>query len=402
MSLQPFTYQPSYGLPPPGSCELTTCTIAGTQLKAHVREIKIYESILRPYILVELTMYDHHNWGNTLKLEGGEPVALVITNAFGTRYDWKGVVAKQKGEFAATGGRTVGTVISATDPAFIENPSAKVVGSWQNVPGTNVINEIHDQYLNSTGIYRMSPSLGMIGEKEPFIISNDRPWDAIAKIRRQITSMAFPDSGAYAYYRDNKGFALMPLEQLFAEMSSGAMTFIQDATVGKSFLDMHKLHTQILAFKSSTSVGGGNINKASRNRPASPIVNVWDVMGNTFNKLTEGKSQSHYIPHDRQLNKIAPKQLKAGGENKMGEMTQDGPGYAMQILFDLGCKLTVGRGVIAKPVVPQGDLTTPNYSGARRAGGLGLIINLTHHIKNYDTKPQAITTLECSQGGIPE
>ncbi len=91
--------------------------------------------------------------------------------------------------------------------------------------------------------------------------------------------------------------------------------------------------------------------------------------------------------------------MKAGGENKSAELAQDGPGYSMQVLFDLGCKLTVGRGVHATPVVPRGDVTGV-YNGPRRAGGLGLIINLTHHIKNYDTKPQGITTVECSQGGV--
>lgn len=410
---------------PVGTVRVLNFTIKGMDLLGALVEAKMYQSILRPFIVCDFQMRDYDGFGNQLKLVGGEPVTFTVISRENIPIRWNGFVTKQSGEIDIDKRRLKGTIITATNQAYIRNEMNKVTGSWKNIPGSSLIAEIHKTYLGGEPIHRMAPSLGMIGEKEPFILRNERPFDSIAKIRYAITSSAYSKSGAYTYFRDIDGYVLLPLEQLFAEASSGVQKFIEDETVGGEPIDPFATNTNILDFKAMTTFGGVGTGFASIAQSASGVSNhTWNWMENKFKKgprqnpsspgFAQGfpaifggfagvaDSLMNYTPHDKRMNKISPKDIKAGGEKLTAEMVQNGPGYKMAVLFDLGAKLTVGRGVFAEPIPPNEGITEGFHRLPKdRAGGLGLIINLTHTIKNVgDTRPQGITVVECAQGGF--
>lgn len=418
---------------PVGTVRVHKFTIKGMDLLAVLVEAKMYQSLLRPFIVCDFQMRDYDGFGNQLKLVGGEPVSFTIMSRENIAIRWNGFVTKQTGEIDIDKRRLKGTIITATNQAYIRNDMNKVTGSWKNIPGSSLIAEIHKKYLGGEPIHRMAPSLGMIGEKEPFILRNERPFDSIAKIRYAITSSAYSKSGAYTYFRDIDGYVLLPLEQLFAEASSDVNKealknyFIERETIGSDALDAFATNNNILDFKAMTTFGGTGTGFSSIAQSASGVSNhTWDFMGNQFKKGPRGNpsppgfgkgfpaifggfsgvadSLMNYIPHDKRMNKISPKDIKAGGEKLTAEMVQNGPGYKMAVLFDLGAQLTVGRGVFAEPIPPNEGLVDAFHRQPKdRAGGLGLIINLTHTIKNVgETRPQGITVVECAQGGFPK
>lgn len=409
---------------PVGTVDVFEFTVDGEDLLEVMVEAKMYQSILRPFIVCDFILRDFDGIGNRLKLIGGEPVSFKCFSREGLPIRWDGFVTKQTGEIDIDQRRLKGTIITATNQAYIRNDINKVTGSWRNIPGSSLIAEIHKKYLGGEPIHRIAPSLGMIGEKEPFILRNERPFDSIAKIRYAITSSAYSKSGAYTYFRDIDGYVLLPLEQLFAEAGRNAPKYIERETIGSFAADVFKTNDNILDFKSMTTFGGTGTGFSSIAQSASGVSNhTWDFLGNQFKKGPRGNpsppnfkgtlpfifdfvgvadSLMNYIPHDKRMNKISPKDIKAGGEKLTAEMVQNGPGYKMAVLFDLGAELTVGRGVIAEPMPPSAGLTTGFHRLPKdRAGGLGLIINLTHTIKNNaETRPQGITVVECAQGGF--
>lgn len=407
---------------PVGTVQFHEFTIDGHDLLNYLAEVKIYESILRPFIVCDFMMRDFDGVGSTLRLTGGEPVYLRVTSREDKTIRWRGYVTKQSGDIDLSKKQTRGTTITATTAPYIFNEASKVTRSFIGVPGSQVIQEIHNKYLGGEPIHRISPSLGAIAEKEPYHIRDEKPFDAIAKIRYAITSAAYSRTGAYTYYRDMDGQVLMPLEGLFKEAASGALIFTERETIGSSALDIHKTNDNILDFKAMTTFSGTSSGIAGIAQAVSRVesdlwqwLNVNNYVQGTPQQISipqlgtgkfnfagnfgAGVSSRNYPVNDKRINKISPQSIKASGEKVTAEMVQNGPGYKMAVLFDLGAFLTVGRGVIAEPLVQEDRPLSTTFREAM--GGLGLIINLTHTLKNImETRTQGITVVECAQGGF--
>lgn len=411
---------------PIGTVSFHRFTIAGMNLIDYLIEIKMYQSIMRPYIVCDFIMADRQGFGNKIKLSGGEPVEFLVESRDRIMLQWKGNVTKQDGEMVLEEKKARGTTITATNQAYLHNEINKVTGSWKNVPGSSVIQEIHKTYLGGEPMHRFSPSAGMIGMQQPFVVRDEKPFNAITKIRNEITAAAAAKSGAYTYFRDINGYVLMPLEQLFAE--AFGRTFYEDERMGTELSDAFRTHDRMLDFKAMTTFEGSSTGiaaiasamgnqmtnlleaqsqKFTKGQPTSPgapnISGVTGAIGGAFGFKPVINSLLNYVLHDKQrVGPISQKAQKAPGEKAMGETVQNGPGYKMAVLFDLGAELTVGRGVVANVIPPSAG----TQRGMRNmpkdgAGGLGLIVNLTHTLKNVaDTRPEGITVVECSQGGF--
>ncbi len=412
------------GLATPGSMAIITANLrtnSGTlNLKEHLREVKVFESMMRPYRVIEMHVIDSTNFGNIVRIAGGEELSLVISNVYGERLDITAKAVKQTNDVMAAGLKASGSTITFADDSYFRNKTTKVQGSYQNIPGSSVIQEITSKYLGGS-IGRLTASKGLIAEKQPYIISNKRPWDAIKQIRYNLTSTQFSKSGAYAYFRDKAGMVLQPLEQMFAE-ATPLGSFIQDATVGRSFLDIFRLESQIIAFQGGTSFGGGSMDPAESMKNESGVTHRYDFQEKKFNKgpvrgspipsigtafpllnnlFGQIERSTHYIPHDPNLRQLSPEEEKGQGEKLLGHLAQSGGGYTMIVLFDRGINLTVGQGVHAKLASPRGDFTDAPFQ-QQRLGGKALVVNLCHHLKNFDTQPQGTTIVECSQGGFKQ
>jgi hypothetical protein len=397
--------------------------IDGKDLRPYLAEVKIFESMLRPFIVCDFTLRDFDGIGSTLRLTGGEPVYLRVTSREDKTIRWRGYVTKQSGDIDLEKKKIRGTTITATSAAYVYNEVSKVTKDFKGITGTQAIQEIHNQYLGGERLHRILPSMGMLAEQEPYHIRDEKPFDAISKIRYAITSAAYPKTGAYTYYRDIDGQVLMPLEGLFNEAASGAIVFTERETIGSAASDVFATNDNIIDFKAMTTFSGSasgmaaiaqavsrvendmwqhlNVNNFVQGTPQT--VSIPNLGGGLFNltrRFGNSLSSRNYPINDKRINRISPQSVKAAGEKVTAEMVQNGPGYKMAVLFDLGAFLTVGRGVIAEPLVQREDgQPSDNYREAM--GGLGLIVNLTHTLKNIgETRVQGVTVVECAQGGF--
>jgi hypothetical protein len=407
------------GLSSPGSCAILKASLAtnsGTlDLRGMCREVKIHESMLRPFIVLDMQIIDPTNFGNEVRIVGGEELSFVASNVYGDVYDIKLQATKQTNEIMSASLRSQGSTISFAGPAFFKNKSAKVQESFKNIPGSAAIQKIQQKYLGG-GLNKMIASMGMLAEKQPYIVHNQRPLEAIKKIRYGITATTSAATGAYAFYQDIKGMNLVPLAHAFGQ--SAMDEFVQDGTVGRSFLDVFRLESQIIAFAGGTSFGGGSMDPAMIAQSSSAATHKFDFQAKKFFKgmpkkisaglggfplggvlaQIAGEAATHYIAHDPNVNMISPDEVKAAGEKLIAHLAQSAGSFTMAVLLDRGIHLTAGENVNAKLAAPRGDLTGRS-SQQNRLGGKALIVNLCHHIKNYDSQPQGTTILECSQGG---
>jgi hypothetical protein len=411
----------------PGQVAIVKCQIntnsGPIDLRQFRLDIRVYESMMRPYQIVEMHVIDLTNFGNTVRIEGGEELTLTAMNVYGQEFDIKAKAIKQTGEVSSSGLRAQGTQISFADDSYFRNRTTKVQAAYKNIPGSQVIAQISQQFLGAP-ISRLTASKGFIASPEPYIIHNKRPWDAIKQIRFGLTSAQDAATGAFAYYKDKFGMCLVPLAQAFREASPEA-EFVQDGTVGKSFLDVNRLERQIIALQGGATFSGsfdpgGAVQAASgvthsfdftakkfvqglvnKTAMASGLPGVSAIAGAAFSALGNGERTTHYVPHDPNLRRQDPRAEKNQGEKLLGYTAQGAGAFTMMVLFDLGINLTVGRGVFAKLAPPVGDLTGA-FELNTRLGGRALVINLCHHWKNYDSQPQGTTTIECSQGGFKQ
>lgn len=386
-------------------------------LKRHTKEIRIFESMMRPYIVTEVALLDSNNFGNTLRIEGGEELSGSALTAEGSYVEFSGKCFKQ--DTGDSVGKSVGTLLHFATEAYFGNKENKVTGAWTNIIGTDLISQIANKYLGKS-ISKLIPSLGFHAENQPYKLNNVIPFDAINQIRQKLTSAAFSKTGAYTFFQNNIGLNLIPLEQLFSELAPQGY-FIQDPTIGSSFLDIKRITSQIISFKAGSSFGGSTVDPSNMYRNLKTENHNFNL---NKGKFTRGQPENTYIPRlgvsipfniERNIGKIAgnfsftlddlnlrqlnPEKIKANGEKVLGYMTQGSGTWTMTVLLDRGVKLTVGKGVYAKPLLPIGDLTSMDGM-ENRLGGEALVVNLTHLIKNYDVKPQGFTTVECAQGGF--
>jgi hypothetical protein len=89
---------------------------------------------------------------------------------------------------------------------------------------------------------------------------------------------------------------------------------------------------------------------------------------------------------------------KSAEEQRYINDVKNGPACTIQVMLDSGINCTVGKGVSANIAAPIGDLQKGGMSG-NMTGGNMLVVNLRHHIKNYDSKPRATTIMELAKGG---
>lgn len=405
----------SGGYVAPAQAAFKKLTLEGVNIIPHVTELKIYESLMRPFIVTEIVFTDTNNFGNIMRIEGGESLSGIAVTSSNSEIIIKGRAYKQ--ETGENVGKSVGSIVHFATEAYFGNKTNKVTLSRPNAVGSSLIQEIASTYLGKP-ITKLIPSKGLISEREPYQIRNELPLDAINKIRKAITSVTHSSTGAYTFFENKYGLNLLPLEGLFSEPSNGK--FIQKETLGTNFTDMAELPEQIIGFRGGSSFGGSAMGVGEL------IRNITGVETNSFNtnekSYTPGnstrppmvslgsffaglgligkRSQAANFLHkvtDTSLRKFEPMKEKGAGEKALGGRIQGSGSYTMTVLLDEGSKLTAGQMVEAYPLYPKEDLTEkyPN-----RFGGRALVVNCMHLIRNYATRPQGITIVECAQGGF--
>jgi hypothetical protein len=402
----------------PGSVRLRKFLVNGINMRIFVREIKIFESLMRPFQTAEVLIIDSQNIINENKWNGGESVELSFDAGEGEIYSTKLKVLSVADIKNFPSLRAQSYIFNLVGESFFNNKLSKVQMTFQNISGARAIEKLHNTYLHpSDASLSIVDSKGFIAEAAPYIISNQYPFEAITDIRGRLTHSTYK-SGAFAYYRDKDSYNLCPIEKMFKEMKVN-FSFEQNSTIGKDFTDIMRQYKNIIGFKLGTSFNpaGKNSSAEMQRVGKNVITNIVNVAenyskGQMRNPLDSINSQGGFasdssslpyarairnIINDYKINKISPIAEKIDSEQLYGKMIQDGTACTISVLIEGGLYCTVGKGVYAGISAPVG---MSNQSGANQLKGNYLVVNLCHHLKLFDIAPQGVTTMEIAKGDL--
>lgn len=405
-------------MPTPGEVTIRQLSVNGTDLSPYVYELSIYESLFKPFRAAEVTITDTNNVMKSLDIKGNEDVEMSIECA-GEIYTAKFKVLSPENGNSSNNLRIQGVKLNLVSEIFLKNKTTTVQKSFKNITGSDAVKKIFDE-LGVKGNLDASSSKGMIGENEPYIVSNLNPFEAIHGIRTRITGDKYK-TGAYCFFEDKEGnYIFKQLEELFDNMSPVAK-FTHKSTQGGNIKDMEGQSYNIIGFQEKTSFSpGGRFDIGDvMNTRKSAQVSTYSTSESKFNKgqvkdPAEGKKGGEFkvndnygssgkprsttvIPHDKRLEKNSVQAEKSAEEQRYVQEVKNGPQCTIQVLMDSGIKCTVGKAVSADISQPIGDMT--NAQSGNPIGGDMLVINLRHHIKMYNAKPKATTILELAKGG---
>lgn len=401
-------------LPSPGQARLRVLTIGGLDVSQYVRQLSVYETLFQPFRSAQVVFNDTNNVANKMNWQGGEDAVLVFDTGSGKVYEALFKVASIGGETMASSLRGSGSVINLVGHIFLTNQTMRIQKSYQGITGSDAISDIHSQMNPPDGSLSASPSKGMIGEQEAYIVSNQRPLDAIQDIRTRITSAAFP-TAAFTYFQNRDGYFLKPLQELFSNMSQ-LESFTHDATIGSDYRDMLRQSRNIIGYQA-----GASFAKGGRFSIADVLRSSGGALVSTFNTISalyqRGQSSGGglnipgiagglgnairtfvNIAHDPKLEQFSKLAEKSAQEQAYANKIQSSPACTIEVLIDRGVNCTVGQGIFADIAAPIGDQNSP--SGVNQVGGNMLVVNLSHILRFYDVSPRCTTIMECSKDGF--
>lgn len=404
----------------PGAVRLRKFSVDGQDIYKSVREAKMFESLMRPFQVSEALILDNENLTNLKGWQGGEPIEIVFDTPHGSSYETKMKLHSIGNLHNLPSMRTQAYKFNIVGESFFNNISSKIQFPFQNISGARAIEKLHNTYLKpKDASLSITDSKGFIGEKVPYIVSNQYAFDAISDIRGRLTHDKYK-TGAYTYYRDKDGYKLTPLEKLFAEIDV-IEQFENTPTVGANFSDIGKQFRNIFQFSMGTS-----FNPAGKNSPSgmqmagknvitnqthagetyvkgqiktpspgtvsgTPQYTQYDQGGNPYGRMIRN------VLNDPKLNKFSPVAEKIDQEQLYGRMVQDGPSCTVSVFPELGFNCTVGKGIYANISAPSGmgNQTTDNS-----LKGNYVIVNLVHSLRFYDCPVMAHSKFELARGGF--
>ncbi len=365
----------------------------------------------KAYLTATITLIDNVNMVNGMGLKGGEPVTFQFDGG-GNSYDQDMYILTIDGEESTDNLRSIIYSITCASLSYF-NDKANIVQAASSASATALASQIHNQYVGGDyGLNVKMSSAGPIGSPEGggHQIENKKP---IAAINELIRRYAFGGvaSGSGVYFRDANSYVISPLEHLFDSMSSQA-TFTQRNTYGSDWRDTFTTtHIVISAMTkkdenaNSSRGGGGALAGAGAQAlsvfdPSAGIAAISQGAkktglsafggGGPFSGGSQGVMQ-----HDTRRAPMTAFQ----GINKVAEVAfrakvKDGVNYLIKVPIQGGIDCTVGKGITALLVPPQGD---QKKAGAQTVGGLMLVADLCHECYFDQRTVQGTTTFRAVQ-----
>jgi hypothetical protein len=408
-------------LPTPGNARIRQFTVKGQDLKNSVSQVQVHASLFWPFKAASVIIQDQDNIMSRLKLEGNEDVNLVFDNGdSGNVLEFKFKLLQPSGGNKTHTNRIEFYTFNLISECFIKNRTMKLQESFKNISGTDMIEKMHKKVCPN-GSLDKTASKGLIGQKEPYIVTNINPHEAIHQVRTRLTSDKYK-TGSYVYaaqMKEDEKTLLKPLEELFSNLNpAGEFTNIM---MGSKWNDAERQKWNMIGFQEGTSFSpAGRFNSSDViNSRKQAAVSTYSHAETKYNKQdpkdpSDGKTggslnpQDNYsgnkprtqvsIIHDKDLEKKSTLAEKSAAEHKYVQQIKNGPSYTMQVMMDSGILCEVGKGVNSKLNPPQGGMTA--LSGQHQCAGEAMVINMKHQIIIGEATPRATTTLECAKGGM--
>lgn len=411
-------------LPQPTKTRIIYCNISGADITVHVRSIKVFETVCKPYITATLEILDKNNVINNLQLVGSEPVNFAFYGNQNRIYEAQLRVLSVKSETSAQNLRSLPYTIECIGQAYFNDRVNLVQQSFQGITATDAIQKIHGQYVGGDApLSILTSSLGLLTNELPYIVNSIKPFKAIDDIRANMNFAQY-STGNSLYYRNRDQYVLTALEHLFARLSP-QQEFIQSETWGIDINNYALAERSILAAKAEMDSTGAEGNRGHVGDLASSLVQsktVFDMrelvrtvntfatsissgqvvgtpLGDMVSSILKGKilggEPNHQLFNSFMSTFESTAAAKTERERLYSATAKGGPRMTVKVPIQSGSEVTVGQGVKLNLVPPLGDLK----SGINLISGNWLTIDICHEVVQSATGYTGTSTIRCIRGG---
>ena len=395
----------------------------GVDFTSHINQLRVYETITKPYLTAKVTVIDNNNVLDNMNLVGGEPVTFSFDGGDEPTYDCTLYVLSCKGQQSSQSLRSQIYDIECIGIAYFNDKKALVQKSFKFTPGTQAIQMIHNQFVGGDAPLKvLAQSLGPLS-LQSYIVSAQKPFKAINDIKKRLNYGGVA-SGSTLYFRDAESYVLAPLETLFATMGV-QQVFYQENTWGKNWFDVLRAQNAIISavadvdFNSSgrtsmkdvadkavqeKTVFDFRIKDFSIKKAAAAIgAGALGGAGQLASAIIGGAAGGHGGRPNYSVMDSAhlPSQLdpsaKSEAEQLFMALHKNGPCVTVKVPIQSGIYCTVGKGVDLKLLPPVGDV---NDIGPNLAAGKYLVTDLMHYLASDDRQLTGVTVMQCSRGKL--
>lgn len=405
----------------PTKVRLRSLNLAGVDLTRHCNQLRVYETISKPYITAQLLIIDNANLIENMQLVGGEQCEFAFDGG-GKVYEQKLNLLAVKGEKSNQSLRSVMYTIDLIGDEWFKDQGTMIQKSFKGVPGTAAIKTIHSEAFG-TALKVLQGSLGPIS-LQSYIVNSKNPITAIQDIRKRLTYANA--SGLTMYFRDANGHVLSPLETLFSQLQAQDY-FLQKATWGADWFDILRTQNAIIAaiaeVDGNKNGRGGAHDIASAAKQSKTVFDskkksvIEEVLGKsvTPGKLSGtskaiasnilkgfmgklGGKANFWALDSAHVSKETDQSVKSEKEQLYNALVKNGPVITVKVPIQSGINCTVGQGVFLDLLPHVGDLN----SGTSSVKGMYLVKDLMHELFLDNRLVQATTTMACCRGGTNE
>lgn len=412
-------------LPQPTKSRIKSLHIKNTDFTSHVNQLRVYESISKPYLTAKITIIDNNNILDNMGLVGGEPVSFSFDGGPNSQsYDANLYVLTVKGQKSNESLRAQIYDIECIGIAYFNDKKSLVQQSFKFIPGTQAISKIHGQFIGTdAGLRILAQSIGPLS-LQSYIVSAQKPFKAINDIKKRLNYGGF-QSGSTLYYRDRDSYVLGPLEALFAQLSP-QQQFFQEATWGKNWFDEIRAQNSIISAVADVDYNdSGRTSMKDIADKASQEKKVFDfrikdlavnkmagapgigaVVGSAMSIAStilgggaggHGGRPNYSVMDSAHLPAQLDPSNKSEAEQLYNALIKNGPTITVKVPIQSGIQCTVGKGADLKLLPPVGDV---NQIGPNMASGLYLITDLMHYLASDDRQCTGVSIFQCARGGL--
>ena len=251
-----------------GKATLTRCTIGGIEMFDdigetifHVKELRIYEDICKPYFTADLVIETNlNNYERFLYPTAEVNLAFVCPRSDGGRtrdpYRERFRVFSYKSESIGSGadGRLEHS-LSLIGQEYYNDKHNVVTQNFNDRTGTSIASAIHQKYMASSGGLSIEPeSLGLFGTQDKKVqVINKKPMKAIHDVLDRCVYSQYK-SCAPVYFKNYEGYRMAPLQHIL-ENGPVKQNFRHIPAQGKTALDVLLGYDLVYDFKPVAPAG---------------------------------------------------------------------------------------------------------------------------------------------------
>lgn len=391
------------------------CEVNGVDLCQSVRELYVGSSILTPYMVAKMKVFDGSKIQDAL-YESGAKVSIVYTAGnSSTIREFEFVTMGNMGGVKSESNRAGMTTLTAISPSYFSMQNEHSSYHF-NVTASEAMKKLHKE-LDPKHPLNVAKTKGLIGSGEPFHLRGMKLGRALNVIRSRMSDEKF-ESGAFVYFLDQRGeYHCRSIEELFSGFAGA--TYHQRMP-GQNFMkEQTSMAYNIFAMKrgdpdtgygsdnaanyqSTTKQRGGTPDfgfdwKTLEYKAAKAIDYALDRVANTVWKGAKAPAASmvnHMFEFDGNQKTSKDYEGDRAAKNVMAAIVMQGS-TLINVPLEGGLNSTVGKNI---------NLELPSETGTGQIkkstyGGKHLVIAQGEYINTTDTGLMGTAAIQTSSGG---